>query len=300
MRKVRSKLEEILTEGKFAVTAQISSPQHAGGDSIVQQGRGLFNYVDAINVTDNQSAVVSLSSVAAAAILMRQQQEPVMHVSCRDRNRIALQSDLLGAYALGIRNVLCLSGDHPALGNQPGAKSVYDLDTINLITLVKQLGEEGTLLGGIECLVPPRFYIGCVINPLAFPRPLTMLQLEKKTAAGADFVQSVSVFDMEGFAGFMEDVRTLGLHNRIKILAGVRPLQSVEEAVSLQRCGIAVPNTVIERMRLAEDQKAEGLEICIELISTLRNIPGVAGVHITTSNWENIIPFIVERAELRP
>ncbi len=302
MMKSGSNLERVLEAGHFAVTAEIGPPKHADGGVIRSRGEQLRGYADAFNLTDNQAAVVRLSSIAAGAILVQQGQDPVIQMTCRDRNRIGLQSDLLGAYALGVRNVLCLSGDHQRFGNHPTAKNVYDLDSINLIQMVKQLRDEKRFLSGEECKIEPRFYIGCAANPFADPFEFRVMRLEKKIAAGADFVQTQCVFDMERFERFMEMVRERGLHKRAKILAGVMPVKSAKAAAFMQQhvAGMMVPDAMVERLKKAEDEKAEGLQLCIEQIKHLKTIEGVAGVHIMTLMWEEMVPFIVEQAGLLP
>lgn len=301
--KTESKLERLLNEGKFVVTGEIGPPKHASGDGIRHHVELLKNHVDAMNLTDNQTAIVRLSSIAAAVHVLAAGGEPVIQMTVRDRNRIALQSDLLGAYSLGVRNVLCLSGDHQSFGNHPTAKNVYDIDSIQLVQTVKALRDEKKFLCGEEIKEhEPRFFIGAVANPFGDPFEYRVLRLEKKVNAGADFIQTQAIFDMERFERFMAMVRERGLHQRVKILAGVMPLKSVGAARYMQKSvsGMIVPDEIIERMKGAADPKAEGVEICVEQIKHLQTIEGVAGVHIMAVMWEEIIPTIVEKAGLYP
>ncbi|TDA64525.1 MAG: methylenetetrahydrofolate reductase [Clostridia bacterium] len=301
--KTESKLERLLNEGRFVVTGEIGPPKHAGGDGIKHHVELLKNHVDAMNLTDNQTAIVRLSSIAAAAHVLAAGGEPVIQMTVRDRNRIALQSDLLGAYSLGVRNVLCLSGDHQSFGNHPTAKNVYDIDSIQLVQTVKGLRDEKKFLCGEEIKEhEPRFFIGAVANPFGDPFAYRVLRLEKKVNAGADFIQTQAIFDMDRFEKFMAMVRERGLHKRVKILAGVMPLKSVGAARYMQKSvsGMIVPDPIIDRMKGAGDPKAEGVEICVEQIKHLQTIEGVAGVHIMAVMWEDIIPTIVEKAGLYP
>jgi methylenetetrahydrofolate reductase (NADPH) len=300
--KSRSNLERVLTTGGFAVTTEITPPKHSNGSRVAEIGKRMQGYVDSFNLTDNPAGVVRMSSLAASVILVQQGQDPVLHMTCRDRNRIGLQSDLLGAYALGVRNVLCLTGDHQRLGNHPTAKGVYDLDSINLICMVKQLRDKQRFMCGEECEVAPSFYIGCAANPFAGPFEYRVVRLEQKVKAGADFVQTQSVFDLEQFERFMEMVRARGLEQRVKIIAGVMPLTSAKEAAILQKIkpGMSIPDSIIARLENSADQKSEGLQICIEQIQFLRNLAGVAGIHIMARECEELVPFLVEAAGLLP
>lgn len=296
-----SKLEQVLSQGRFAVTAEIGPPKHASADVIKKHANTLKNYVDAVNITDNQTAIARLSSIAAGIHLLQSGVEPVVQMTCRDRNRIAMQSDLLGAYSLGVRNLLCLSGDHQRFGNAPQAKNVYDLDSIQLIEMVRAMRDKKIFPSGEEIKgLEPRFLIGAVANPFADPFEFRVLRLEKKINAGADFIQTQSIFDMERFEKFMEMVRQRGLHKRTSIIAGLTPLKSARIAKIIQQrvAGMIVPDQLIHRMEQAEDQKAEGINICIEQIKHIRKIPGIAGIHIMAINWEEVVPEIVERAGL--
>lgn len=301
--KTESKLEKILRQGEFAVTAEIGPPKHASAEDIKHHAQMFKDHIDASNITDCQTAIVRLSSIAAAVHIKREGIDPIVQMTCRDRNRIAMQSDLLGAYSLGVRNVLCLSGDHQKFGNHPTAKNVYDIDSIQLVHLLRRMREEKKFFSGEEIKEhEPRFFVGAVANPFADPFEFRVVRLEKKIAAGAEFIQTQCIYDMERFARFMEMVRKRGLHGRTYILAGVTPLKSWKAAKYLQTSipGMVVPEEIVQRLKKAEDQKAEGLNICIEQIEHLRMIKGVAGVHIMAIAWEEVVPELVERSGLYP
>ncbi|WP_031513751.1 methylenetetrahydrofolate reductase [Desulfofalx alkaliphila] len=294
-----SKLEQVLTGGRFAVTAEIGPPKHANAEGIIKHGKVLKDYIHAANITDNQTAIARLSSIAAGVHLHNCGLEPVIQVTCRDRNRLAIQSDLLGAYSLGLRNVLCLSGDHQKFGNHPQSKNVFDIDSIQLLDMVRGMRDGKKFQCGEEIKQHhPKFFIGAAANPFADPFEFRVLRLEKKINAGADFIQTQCIFDMERFEKFMAMVRQRGLHKKTYILAGVTPLKSARAAKFMQQrvAGMLVPDEIIERMERAEDQRAEGIKICVEQIKHLKKIEGVAGVHIMAIAWEEVVPEIVEKA----
>lgn len=295
-------MEKVLAAGHFAVTAEIGPPKSCDPGVIRRHGERLRGYADAFNVTDNQTAIARLSSVAGSAILAGMGLEPVMQMTCRDRNRIGLQSDLLGAAALGIKNVLCLTGDHQSFGNHPEAKNVYDLDSIQLIRTLKDMRDEGRFLCGDEMKVRPAIFIGCAANPFADPFEFRVARLEKKAAAGADFVQTQCVLDIERFRQFMELAEKRGLTRRVHIMAGVMPIKSGRMARYMQKnvAGMMVPEEVCLRLEQSEDLKQTAVELVVEQIQAVRQIPGVAGVHIMAVAWEEIVPIIVERAGLYP
>lgn len=298
-----SKLQALLDRGEFVVTAEIGPPKHSSPEGIKHHAEMMKDYVDATNITDCQTAIVRMSSIAAGIHVMQSGIEPIIQMTCRDRNRIAMQSDLLGAYSLGVRNVLCLSGDHQKFGNHPTAKNVYDIDSMQLISMVRGMRDDKVFLCGEEIKqAEPRFFIGAVANPFADPFEFRVVRLEKKINAGAQFIQTQCIFDMERFERFMEKVRERGLHERVHILAGVTPLKSWRAAKYMQTSvsGMIVPDEIVERLKKAEDPKKEGVEICIEQIKHIRNIPGVHGVHIMAIAWEEIVPEIVQRAGLHP
>ncbi|MGI6492316.1 MAG: methylenetetrahydrofolate reductase [Peptococcaceae bacterium] len=302
--KYLSKLQAVLEEGHFAVTTEIGPPKNASPQSLINKALLLKGFVDAANITDNQTAVVRLSSIASGVHLANSGLEPVIQMTCRDRNRIAIQGDLLGAYSMGMRNLLCLSGDHQQFGNHPTAKGVYDVDSIQLISLMTRMRDEKKFFCGEEIKGDePGFYIGAVANPFADPFEFRVDRLEKKIDAGAQFIQTQGIFDMERFERFMELVRARGLDRRAHILAGVIPLKSPRAAKFMQTqvAGMIVPEDLVERLQKAADPKSEGVAICVEQIKYIReNIKGVHGIHIMAIAWEDIVPGIVEQAGLFP
>jgi len=299
-----SKLQQVLDSGQFAVTAEIGPPKHSSAEGIRHHAEMMRDYVDATNITDNQTAIVRMSSIAAGAHVLNSGIEPIIQMTCRDRNRIAMQSDLLGAYSLGMRNVLCLSGDHQKFGNHPTAKNVYDVDSMQLIENLRRMRDEKVFFCGEEIKeAEPQFFIGAVANPFADPFEFRVDRLEKKVNAGAQFIQTQCIFDMERFERFMEMVRERGLDQRVHILAGVTPMKSWRAASYMQNnvSGMIVPDTLVERLKNAEDPKREGLDLCIEQIKYIKeNIKGVHGVHIMAIAWEEVIPEIVEKSCLYP
>ncbi|MFO7942855.1 MAG: methylenetetrahydrofolate reductase [Anaerolineales bacterium] len=321
---VGSNLEHVLQNGTFAVTGELGPPQSADGNVIREKLNLLKSYVDAVNITDNQTAIVRMSSIGAGTILVEEGMEPVIQMTCRDRNRLAIQSDLLGAYALGMRNVLCLSGDHQDFGNHPTAKNVFDIDSIQMVKMVADMRDKGLFQCGDEFKgQKPCFLIGAAAAPFADPVKFRPYRLGKKVNAGADFIQTQLVYDIEAFEEYMDKVRELGLHEQTSILAGVGPLKSPGMARYMKKNvpGILVPDKIIDRMseagkpwsdikmedRTKEDKKArsqawrkEGIQICVDLIKELQKIEGVAGVHIMAIEWEEAVKPIVEGAGLHP
>ncbi|MEE9617288.1 MAG: methylenetetrahydrofolate reductase [Anaerolineae bacterium] len=295
-------LEKVLAEGHFAVTGELGPPKGTSADFVRRKVEILRNYVDAVNITDNQTAVVRMSSVAACTLLKQVGIDPVMQMTCRDRNRIAIQSDILGAVALGVGNLLCLSGDHQKFGNHPESKNVHDIDSMQLIQMVRRMRDDAQFLSGDKVFSGVRLFIGAAANPFADPFEFRPLRLEKKVRAGADFIQTQGVFDVERFARYMELVRERGLHEQVYILAGIIPMKSAGMARYMRDyvAGLTVPNELVERMEDAEDAKEEGVRISLELIEQLREIEGVHGIHLMAVAWEDIVPVIVERAGLYP
>lgn len=295
-----SLLHATLRRGRFAVTAEIGPPRGATVEPIRRKARLLRDWIDAANVTDSQSAVARLGSLAGSVAAMQEGVEPVMQLQCRDRNRIALQSDLLSGAALGVPNVLLLTGDHPRFGDHPDAKPVFDLDSIQLIWTARMLRDQRKLLSGRDLSTPPRYLIGAVENPFAPPLRFRAERLGKKIAAGAQFVQTQFIFDVDIFAKWMTDVRELGLDQRCWVLAGVGPVKSLRavEHMRSEVPGMYVPDEVIRRLRgVPSDRVAqEGINLCAEIIQQVHEIPGVAGVHIMAFSWEEAIPEILERA----
>jgi methylenetetrahydrofolate reductase (NADPH) len=319
-----SNLERILKAGHFAVTGELGPPQSADASEIRHKAALLKGNCDAVNITDNQTAIVRMSSIGAGTIVVQEGLEPIIQMTCRDRNRLAIQSDLLGAYALGMRNLLALSGDHQKFGNHPTAKNVFDLDSVQLVQIVAQMRDEsifecGENFKGQE----PRFFVGAAAAPFADPLDFRPYRLAKKVQAGADFIQTQLIYDIPAFKKYMEKVRELGVHEKTFILAGVGPLKSPGMARYMKNNvpGILVPDEIINRMTAAgspwanipkdqltrEDKSArtkawrdEGINICIELIQQLREVEGVAGAHIMAIEWEEAVKPIADGAGLLP
>jgi methylenetetrahydrofolate reductase (NADH) len=297
-----SHLHATLLRGRFAVTAELGPPRGAGLGPLRRKAKLLRDWVDAANVTDGQSAVVRMASWAGCLVAMQEGLEPVMQLQCRDRNRIALQADLLGASAAGIPNVLLLTGDHPRFGDQPDAKPVFDMDSIQLVWTARTMRDEHRLLSAREMKQPPSWFIGAVENPFAPPQRFRAERLGKKVAAGAQFVQTQFIFDVPIFARWMEQVRDLGLDRRCWILAGVGPVKSLRALEHMRRDvpGMYVPDAIVERLRgvPADRVQDEGITLCAEIIQQVKEISGVAGVHVMAFSWEDAIPEILERAGL--
>lgn len=310
---MESHLQRVLAAKKFAVTAECGPPKSADRSVIERKAQLLKDWVDAVNVTDNQTAVTRMSSLAACAILKSLGLDPVFQVTCRDRNRIALQSDILGAHALNIRNILCLTGDHHSAGNHPQAKGVFDLDSVHLIETVRKMRDEGLFLSGDELEGErPMMFIGAVENPFALPYEFRALRLKKKVEAGAQFIQTQIVYNVARFREFMARAGDLGLLDRVYILAGVSPIKTPGAAKYMRDNvpGMDVPDEIVVRMEAAgkgiEEKKAraeawrkEGIKICVEIIQQLREIQGLAGVHIMAIEWEEAVPEIVSQAGLK-
>lgn len=297
-----SRLEQLLEKGEFVVTAELGPPKSSNREVIERKALLLKEYVDAVNITDNQTAIVRLSSIAAAQIAMEHGLEPVVQMVCRDRNRLAIQSDLLGAAALGVKNVLCLTGDHQCFGNHPQAKNVFDLDGIQLVQALKQMRDESKFISGEEMKTAPKFFIGAAANPFGDPFEFRVVRLAKKVAAGADFIQTQPVFDLERFKRWMQQARERELHQKTYILAGVMPVKSVRMLKYMKDNvpGVIIPDALIERFEKIEDQKGEGIRFCVEMINEVKKIEGVAGAHIMAVEWEKVVPEIVEKAGLLP
>jgi len=297
-----SNLEKVLSSGQFAVTAELGPPKSCDPEVVEKKAEILKGFADAVNITDNQTAIVRASSIAAGVIVARKGLEPVVQMTCRDRNRLAIQSDLLGAAALGIKNVLCLTGDHQSFGNHPQARGVFDLDSIQLIDMVRRMRDEKKFQCGEEMSVEPRLFIGAAANPFADPFEFRVIRLAKKVTAGAEFIQTQLIYNVEKFARWMKMVREMGLHEKTYILAGVGPIKSAGAARYMKNkvAGMDVPDEIVERLQAASDPKAEGIKICLDIIEQVRAIEGVAGIHIMAIEWESAVPEIVERVGLLP
>ena len=299
------RFEDALRSGMPIVTCEIASGDGADPQDIVRRARLVRDHVDAVNVPDNTAGVVHMSALAAAAILAREGIDPILHVTCRDRNRLALQSDLLGASALGIRNVLCLTGDHMIHGDHPHAKPVFDLDSMQLLGLAATL-RRGRYLSGREIEPAPDLFPGATENPFAPPYDFRPLRLLKKADAGARFIQTQITYNVARFATFMERVRDLGLDKRVPILAGVAPVRSARAARFMRDRvpGMEVTDAVLRRMEQAGPERArreeEGIRICVEIVEQLREVKGLAGFHLMPIHWEEAVAEIAARARLKP
>ncbi len=298
-----SRLEKVLRAGKFAVTSELGPPASADADNIKKKAAHCLNNVDGVNITDNQTAIVRMSSIAAAGIAIQCGLEPVVQMVCRDRNRIAMQSDILGAAALGVKNILLLSGDHQRFGNHPQARNVYDIDSMQLIAMVKKMRDDKQFESGDPIKDhEPRMFIGAVENPFADPFEFRAMRLAKKAEAGADFIQTQCIFDIDKFERWMKLVVKDGTHKKIHILAGLTPVRSVRalKYMKAEVAGMSIPDELIVRMEAAKEPKEEGINICIEMIDKVKKIEGVAGIHLMPIGWESITPVLLEKAGLLP
>jgi methylenetetrahydrofolate reductase (NADH) len=304
-----SRLEKILKSGRFALTGELGPPKSADVTIIEKKCAHLKGNVDAVNITDNQTAIVRMSSTCAGILALKHGLEPVMQMTCRDRNRIAIQSDILGAYALGLKNLLCLTGDHQVFGNHPTSKNVFDIDSLQLTNMVRKMRDDGIFACGDEIknskkapVVAPKMFIGAAANPFADPFEFRHIRLAKKVNAGADFIQTQCIYDMERFKEWMKRVRDMGVDKKTYILAGVTPLKSLGMAKYMKSsvAGITVPDEYIKRLEGADDAKEEGIKICIEQMQEFREMKGIAGIHLMAIEWERMVPEIVERAGFLP
>ncbi len=299
-----SRLEKVLASGHFAFTGECGPPKGANVAHLKEKVAHLEGVLDAVNVTDNQTAVVRMSSAAAAAIMAQEGVEPNFQMVFRDRNRLAMMSDILGAHALGIRNMLCLSGDHQHFGNHPESKNVYDIDSMQLIAMVRKMRDEGRFLNDEEIDEPPRMFIGAACNPFADPFEYRPHRLAAKIAAGADFIQTQCIYNMKKFREFMKIAVDMGLTEKCYILAGVTPMKSAGMAGYMARMvpGIDVPESLVKRLKGAGKGRAaeEGIRFAVEQIAEFKEIPGVAGDHLMAIEWEHRVPEIAERAGILP
>lgn len=299
-----SRLERILAEGHLAVTSECGPPRGSDGTVLDRKGAMLKGYIDVVNVTDNQTSMTRLCSLAAAIRLKQAGLDPVLQMVTRDRNRIALQSDILGAASFDIDNILCLTGDHQSFGDCKTGQNVHDLDSMQLLQMVRQMRDEGTFLGGDEIKRPPRMFIGAAANPFADPFEIRVARLAKKVAAGAEFIQTQCIYNMDKFETWMKGVRDRGLHEKTYILAGVTPFKNAGMAKYMRSRvpGIDVPDALVKRMSDTpkEKQAEEGINICLETIEQLKGVEGVCGFHIMAIEWEEMVPEIVRRAGLYP
>ncbi len=302
--KTPSKLEKILAAGHLAVTSECGPPRGSDGDVITKKAEMIKDYVDAINITDNQTSVTRLCSLAAVIRLKLMGLEPILQMVTRDRNRIALQSDILGAASFDIHNILCLSGDHQSFGDSPQGQNVFDLDSMQLAQTVRYMRDEGKFLGGDDIDRPPQMFVGAAANPFADPFEIRVRRLAKKVAAGVEFIQTQCIFNLDKFELWMKQARDLGLHEKVYILAGVTPFKSAGMAKYMKKRvpGMDVPDEVVERMSGVpkEKQPEEGINICVESIQRLKEVEGVRGFHVMAIEWEEMVPEIVKRGGLYP
>ncbi|MGD9123654.1 MAG: methylenetetrahydrofolate reductase [Desulfarculaceae bacterium] len=302
--KSQSNLEKVLEAGHFAVTGELGPPRGCDADVVKEKAEHLKGIVDAVNITDNQTAMVRMSSWATSLIIKEMGLEPNYQMVCRDRNRLAMQSDILGAAALGISTMLCLSGDHPRFGDHPQAANVHDIDSIQLVAMVKKMRDEEKFLGGAELKGAPKLFIGAAANPFGDPFELRVLRLAKKVAAGADFIQTQCIYNMDKFKEYMKQAVDMGLTEKTKVLAGLTPLKSggMANYMATKVPGMDVPKEIVDRIKGApkEKQAEEGVKFLLEQIQQMQQIEGVAGVHIMAIEWEHKMPEIMDRSGLLP
>ena len=296
--------ERILRAGHFAVTAELTPPDSANPQEVIDEVQPLLGVVDAVNATDGSGAHCHMSSISICALITLLRFPTIMQVSCRDRNRIAIQGDVLGGAAMGVSNVLCLTGDDVTVGDQPEAKRVFDFDSIQLLHTIRIMRDKGTFLSGRKLTEPPKLFLGAASNPFVPPYDWRVLRLAKKIEAGADFIQSQYCFDLPRLRTFMQGVRDLGLDKLVYYLVGVGPLRSCKAAEYMRNKvpGVHIPDALVERLRKTpvNRQQEEGKKICIEIIEQIREIKGVAGIHLMAFKQQELVPGIVEQAGLLP
>ncbi len=302
--KAGSNLEKILKAGHFAFTGELGPPRGANVEEVRHKAGFLKGVVDSVNITDNQTAVVRMSSWAASIILVQEGLEPNFQMVCRDRNRLAMQGDILGVYAHGVRNMLCLSGDHCLFGDHPTAKGVFDIDSTQLISTVKSMRDDGKFISGGDIDEPPKIFIGAAANPFADPFEWRVHRLAKKIDAGVDFIQTQCIYNMEKFREWVRLANEMGLTEKVYILAGVTPMKSVGMAKYMKNKvpGMDVPDEIIKRLQGAEKGKVaqEGIDIACEQIEEFKGMKGVHGVHLMAIEWEHKVPEIAEQAKVLP
>jgi len=299
-----SNLEKILRSGNFAFTGELGPPRGSNIEEVRHKAAPLKGMVDSVNITDNQTAMVRMSSWAASLIAIQEGLEPNYQMVCRDRNRLAMQADILGAYALGIRNLLCLSGDHQQFGDHPNAKGVFDIDSIQLVNMVKNMRDNGKFMGGAAIDGPPGMFIGAAANPFADPFEWRVYRLAKKVQAGADFIQTQCIYNMKKMREWVKQANDMGLTEKIYILAGVTPMKSLGMAryMKAKVPGMDVPDDIINRIKgvKKKGQADEGIKIACEQIEEFKEMKGIAGVHLMAIEWEHKVPEIAERAKVLP
>lgn len=299
-----SRLERVLEAGHFAFTGEVGPPRGANTTALKEKILHLKGVVDMANVTDNQTAMVRMSSWGASLICLAEGVEPNYQMVCRDRNRLAMQADILGAYAHGLKNILCLSGDHQMFGDHPNSKGVFDIDSMQLVHMVKKMRDEGKFLGGADIDEPPKMFIGAAANPFAEPFEWRIHRLAKKVAAGADFIQTQCIYNMDKMREWIRRANDMGLTDKVYILAGVTPMKSVGMAKYMKSKvpGMDVPDELIKRLQEAPKGKVadEGIKFACEQIQEFKEMKGVAGVHLMAIEWEHMVPEIAERAGVLP
>jgi methylenetetrahydrofolate reductase (NADPH) len=302
--KTPSKLEKILSEGHYGVTSECGPPRGTNAEHIIKKAELIKDHVDAINITDNQTSMTRLCSLAACIRLKMMGLEPVLQMVTRDRNRIALQSDILGAASFDIHNILCLSGDHNSFGDCPQGQNVHDIDSMQLAQMVRLMRDDGKFISGDDLDGSPQMFVGAAANPFADPFEIRVPRLAKKIAAGVEFVQTQCIYNLDKFEEWMKGVVDRGLHEKCYIMAGLTPMKSVGMAKYMQKRvpGMDVPDEVIARLQGVEKgkQAEEGVKMCIESIERLKEVEGVKGFHIMAIEWEEKVPEIVEAAGLYP
>jgi len=299
-----SNLEKVLKAGHFAFTGEVGPPRGANVEAGRKKAGHLKGKVDSVNITDNQTAMVRMSSWAASLILLSEGLEPNYQMVCRDRNRLAMQSDILGASAHGIKNMLCLSGDHQQFGDHPQAKGVFDIDSMQLINMVKKMRDDGKFLGGADIDSPPEIFIGAAANPFADPFEWRVYRLAKKVNAGADFIQTQCIYNMEKMREWIKQANDMGLTEKVYILAGVTPMKGLGMARYMKNNvpGMDVPDEIINRLKGVDKKKQadEGIKIACEQIEEFKEMKGIAGVHLMAIEWEHRVPEIAELAKVLP
>ena len=294
----RGRLERILRRGEFAVTTELNPPDSADPEDVYNRAKIFDGWVDGINAVDASGANCHMSSVGICALLTRMGYAPIMQIACRDKNRIAIQGDVLGAAAMGVANILCLTGDGVQAGDQPGAKPVFDLDSISLLETIRIMRDNGKFLSGRKLTTPPQLFLGAAVNPFAPPYDFRPIHLGKKIAAGAQFIQTQYCFDVPMMKTFMAKARDLGLLDKVFLLVGVGPLASAKTAKWIRSNvpGIHIPDAVIQRLEGAQDQKKEGKQLCIDIINEVKEIPGVSGIHVMAYRQEEYVAEIVSES----
>jgi methylenetetrahydrofolate reductase (NADPH) len=299
-----SNLEKVLRAGHFAFTGELGPPRGTTVEEVRHKTQYLKGHVDSVNITDNQTAVVRMASWAACIILIQEGLEPNFQMVCRDRNRLAMQADILGVYAHGVRNMLCLSGDHCLFGDHPEAMGVFDIDSMQLIRMVKTMRDEGKFQAGTDILDPPKIFIGAAVNPFADPFEWRVHRLAKKIEAGVDFIQTQCIYNMEKFREFIHQANDMGLTEKAFILAGVTPMKNVGMAKYMKNRvpGMDVPDEVIKRLQGVDKKKQadEGIKMAAEQVEEFKEMKGVHGVHMMAIEWEHKVPEIAELCKVLP